>query len=87
MQDLRDDSTALLPPISILYVNHLFYLVDGHNRGAAAVKAGLPLVRAYLAAADGEEYLKGLSAEEYVRDAVTDTMLYDWQDAVGIKKS
>ena len=71
--------------ISTIYVNHTFYITDGHNRVAAAIKAGIDFVPLKLLASEDEDYISGLSARSYVRDSVSDSGIYDWEDVVGFK--
>jgi len=76
-----DDEQA----IAALYVNHTFYIVDGHNRAAAAIKTALDEVPIQLLASGDEPSVGGMSARQYVHDSVSDSRIYDWEDAVGFK--
>ena len=71
--------------IRALYVNHTFFIADGHNRAAAAIKTGLDFVPVALAAAGEEQYISGLSAKKYVEDSITAGKIHDWEDAVGFQ--
>jgi CMP/dCMP kinase len=80
-----EPNVSQVAPISTLYVGHAFFILDGHARVAAAAKSGLLFVPAFIAATDNQEYIPGLSARDYVDDAVSDSLIYDWEDAVGLK--
>ena len=51
-------------------MDHVFYIIDGHARAAAALRAGTQFVSAVLAASNDEPYVHGSSARQYVADAV-----------------
>jgi CMP/dCMP kinase len=68
-----------------LYVDHVFYIVDGHARVAAALRTGVAFVPAVIAAFNDQPYRGGLSARQYVRDAVHESLVHDWQDAIGFR--
>ena len=72
-------------PIRTLYVDHVFYIIDGHARAAAALRAGTQFVSAVLAASNDEPYVHGSSARQYVADAVDHSLISDWQTAVGFR--
>jgi cytidylate kinase len=72
-------------PILTLYVGHVFYVLDGHVRTAAAVRSGTKFVPCTVGASNNEPYIRGLSAQQYVKDAVHDSLIYDWEDAVGFR--
>jgi cytidylate kinase len=72
-------------PIRAIYVDHAFFIVDGHNRAAAAIKRGLEYVPLILAACEDETYISGLTARHYVETSVSDSRVYDWEDAVGFR--
>lgn len=74
-----------VPPIFCVFVNHVFYVVDGHARFAAGARQGVDLLPVVVAAYGDEPYLRGLSARTYVSDAIRDSLVYDWEDALGIK--
>lgn len=74
-----------VPPIFCLFVDHVFYVVDGHSRFAAGARQNIDLIPLVVAAYGDEPYLKGLSARRYVADAVTDSLVFDWEDALGMK--
>lgn len=85
MHEIRKSGFDHMPPISVLYVDHVFYIADGHARAVAAVRSGVALLPAVLVAADGEQYRPGVTAEGYVKDAVSNSLIYDWENAVGVK--
>jgi predicted cytidylate kinase len=72
-------------PIAVLYVGHMFYLVDGHLRTMAAFNSGTRFVPAIIAASNNDPYLSGLTAHQYVKDAVSDALVYDWEEAIGFR--
>lgn len=72
-------------PIRTLYVDHVFYIIDGHARAAAALRAGTQFVSAVLAASNDEPYVDDSSARQYVADAVDHSLISDWQTAVGFR--
>ncbi|GIF71472.1 AAA family ATPase [Asanoa siamensis] len=72
-----------LEPISIGYADSRFFVVDGHRRLSAALRAGLRLVPGTLLAQDNDLVVGGLSAREFFASAVTMSKVYDWQEAHG----
>jgi cytidylate kinase len=72
-------------PLAVLYVDHVFYILHGHAQAAAAVRAGTRFVPGTIAASDDEPCIPGLSARQYVQDAVQDSLVFDWEDAVGFR--
>jgi CMP/dCMP kinase len=72
-------------PIAVLYVGHMFYVVDGHLRTMAAFKSSTRFVPAIIAASNNEPYLSGLTAHQYVKDAVSDALVYAWEEAIGFR--
>jgi CMP/dCMP kinase len=76
---------AATSPLLMLYVDHVFYIVDGHARAAAAVRQGMKFVSCSIAAANDETYIRGLTAREYIRDAVHDSLIHGWEAAVGFR--
>jgi cytidylate kinase len=81
----RGADFELANPVLALYVNHVFYILDGHVRTMAATKNRIQFVPTKIVASNNETYLQGLSALQYVKDAITDTMIYDWEDAAGFR--
>jgi CMP/dCMP kinase len=72
-------------PIMAVYVDHAFYVTDGHKRAAAAVRQALDYVPIMLVAAEDEASIRGLSARQYVQDTVRDSWIYDWENALGFR--
>jgi len=72
-------------PIAALYVNHAFFIVEGHNRAGAAVQLGLQLVPLTLVAADEEPYGAGASARSLVESAVTEGAIRAWEDVLDFR--
>src|SRR6516165_773331 len=68
-----------------LYVDHVFYIVDDHARAAAAVRQKMKFAACSIAASNDEPYMRGLTAREYVRNAVHDALVHDWEAALGFK--
>jgi CMP/dCMP kinase len=66
--------------IQALYVNHTFFIVDGHGRAGAAIRLGLEYVPLTLTACEDEVYLPGVTARRFVEDAVTESMIGDWEN-------
>jgi predicted cytidylate kinase len=72
-------------PLITLYVDHVFYIVDGHTRAAAGVRQGTRFVACGIAASNDEPYIGASTAREYVRNAVHDSLVHDWEAAVGFQ--
>jgi cytidylate kinase len=72
-------------PLVTLYVDHVFYIVDDHARAAAAVRQGLKFVECSIAASNDEPFIGPLTARQYVRNAVHDSLVLDWETAVGFQ--
>jgi CMP/dCMP kinase len=68
--------------IQALYVNHAFFIVDGHGRAGAAIRLGLEYVPLTLTACGDEFYRPGVTARRFVEDAVTESVIGDWEDAM-----
>jgi cytidylate kinase len=71
-------------PLRTLYVNHVFHVLDGHARCAAAARSGAKFVACTIAASGSEPY-RGVSAREYVREAVREVVIREWQEAAGFR--
>ena len=72
-------------PLDALYVDHTFFVADGHARFAAAVRLNLEYVPLRLLACEGEPYRAGLTARRFVEQAVNETMVRDWESAMGFR--
>ncbi|SNT65946.1 cytidylate kinase, putative [Asanoa hainanensis] len=72
-----------LSPISIGYADSRFFVVDGHRRLSAALRAGFRLVPGTLLAQDNDPVVGGLTAREFFASTVTMSKVYDWQEAHG----
>ncbi len=72
-----------LEPISIGYADSRFFVVDGHRRLSAALRAGFRLVPGTLLAQDNDPVVGGLTAREFFASTVTMSKVYDWQEAHG----
>jgi cytidylate kinase len=83
--EMRGTGFRLRKPIQTLYVDHAFYIVDGHARVAAALRTGTSFVPAAIAASNDQPYRRGLTGRQYVRNTVHATLVSDWEDAVGFR--
>ncbi|MDG4824450.1 AAA family ATPase [Asanoa sp. WMMD1127] len=89
LRGMSDASAAALPgpealePISIGYADSRFFVVDGHRRLSAALRAGFRLVPGTLLAQDNDPVVGGLSAREFFASTVTISKVYDWQEEHG----
>jgi cytidylate kinase len=72
-------------PIQVLYVNHAFFVVDGHARAGASIRLGLEFVPLTLTACEDEPYLPDSTARSFVEHAVTEGMISDWEDAMNFR--
>jgi cytidylate kinase len=72
-------------PIGVLYVDHTFFLVHGHARLAASLRLGLAHVPLVLLASEEEPYRAGLTARSFVEEAVTESMVHDWENAMNFR--
>jgi cytidylate kinase len=68
-------------PISLLKVSNYFFIYDGHKRFSASLFNKLPLIPVAVAAREKEEILKGLPAEQYVKNSFRLSTVHDWEDA------
>jgi len=72
-------------PIEVLYVDHAFFIAEGHLRAAAAVRNGLDLVPCLIAASEDEPFDRGASAREHVRAAIAKSLIDQWEVTVGFR--
>lgn len=72
-------------PVSVLYVDHIFCVFDGHAGAAAAIREGVPLVAARIVAIDDEACPSGVTARRYAAAAVSDQRAHDWEAALGFR--
>lgn len=84
-EQVRQAGQAALEPLSIGYTGEHFFVVDGHRRLSAALRAGFTLVPARLTAEVDEPVVAGLSAVDFFRTEVELSTLYDWEAAHGIR--
>lgn len=70
-------------PIKVLYVDHTFFIAEGHLRAAAAVRNGLDLVPCLIAACGDEPYDRSPSARAHVRAAHARSLTGRWEIAAG----
>jgi cytidylate kinase len=89
LDDSAPDTTTAEPAMTAslvtLYVDHVFYVVEGHARAAAAVRRGTRFVACSIAASNDEAYIRGLTARQHIRSCVDDALVHDWEAAVGFQ--
>jgi CMP/dCMP kinase len=83
--DMRRHGFDPAKPVRTLYVDHVFYILDGHARVAAAVRTGTKFVSCLIAASNDEVHAGGGSARQYVTNAVREALISDWEKAVGFR--
>lgn len=71
--------------VTVFFVAGRFFVCDGHNRVAAALRCGLPVISCIVVALDDEPFNRGISARQYVIDAYSKSLAYDWEDANGFR--
>jgi CMP/dCMP kinase len=74
-----------LTPIKVGYDGHRFFIVDGHRRASAALRADLTLVRAELVAEAEEIVVGDLTADQFFLADVRLSSIYDWEAAHNIE--
>jgi cytidylate kinase len=74
-----------LDPIQAVSVDHIFYLVDGHARFAAAVRTGVPFMPVAVVGYNDEAFRDDMSARQYVSNAVRDSLVYQWEEELGFR--
>jgi len=72
-------------PVRTLYVDHVFYVSEGHARVAAALRGSAPFVAATVAAANDQPYTAGLTARQHIRETVDASLISEWEQAVGFR--
>jgi predicted cytidylate kinase len=70
-----------LTPIRVGYDGHRFFIIDGHRRASAALRANLTLIRAELAAEAAEIVVGDLTAGQFFLAGVQLATIYDWEAA------
>ena len=85
VQDVGAAGFQRLEAITVGYTGSSFYVVDGHRRLSAALRNEFRLIPGTLAAEREEVAVAGLGAARYFESAVTLGMIYDWDDAHGIR--
>lgn len=83
--DLRQQGFDAASPIRVVYVDHVFYILDGHAQVATALRTGTKFVVCALAASNDELCTGGITARQYVADAVHDALISEWERAVGFR--
>ncbi len=84
-ESIRTSGFDLAKPIATLYVDHVFYIVDGHARAAAALRTATKFVTCMIRASSDQPYLGDVSAREYVRTAVSGSLISAWEAAAGFR--
>ena len=72
-------------PIGALYVNHAFFIVEGHRRAGAAIQLGLEFVPLMLIACEDEQYAPGASARSFIENTVTEGTIRAWEDTMNFR--
>ena len=70
-------------PVTVLYHNDSFFVIDGHHRLAATLLAKGKWITARLANMD--DLPKGISLEDFVKSEYIPSRVYDWEDAFGYR--
>jgi cytidylate kinase len=84
-ESIRTSGFDLAKPIATLYIDHVFYIVDGHARAAAALRTGTKFVTCAISASNNEPYRGNVSAREYVKNAVSESLISAWEAAAGFR--
>jgi cytidylate kinase len=84
-QSIKARGFDFAQPIATLYVDHVFYIVDGHARAAAALRTGTKFVTCIIKASSDEPYLGNASAREHVKNAVSESLISEWEAAAGFR--
>ena len=69
-------------PIGVLYIDHTFFVVEGHARLAASIRRSLEYVPLLLLACAEEPYRAGLTARSFIERTITETLVRDWEKAM-----
>lgn len=71
-------------PVSIVYHDPHFVIVDGHKRLSAAIRSGVRLIPSVLEL-EGNEEASGVTAKRILEDTLANkSRLYDWESVHGI---
>jgi cytidylate kinase len=84
-ESIRRSGFDLDKPIATLYVDHVLYIVDGHARAAAALRTGTKFVTCFIRASNSEPYLGDVSARQYVKNAVSNGLISEWEAAAAFR--
>jgi CMP/dCMP kinase len=68
-------------PISCVLFHREFYIFDGHKRVSACLYNKLPFIPISLIAKNEETILPNFKVEQFVKDALSMSWIYDWEDA------
>jgi CMP/dCMP kinase len=72
-------------PIEVLYVGHTFFILHGHARAAAAIRARLAYVPLRLTACEDEAYLAEMTARRFVERTVAHAVISEWERAASFR--
>lgn len=82
-EDIIARGYTALDAISVLYVDHVFYILDGHARVGAAIRDKLSFIPAVITAHDDQPCRNGMTARQYVAESATASRIDDWEAALG----
>ena len=72
-------------PIAVGFSHPHFFAVDGHQRLAAAVRAGRTRIEATLLAEGDEEVAAGRTAHRYFAESLRTGVVAEWEAATGVR--
>jgi CMP/dCMP kinase len=78
-----DEDDGDTKPIAVGYARPNFFVVEGHRRLSAAIRAGLATIRATLVA-EADETVAGQRCEDYFRDHATADLVGEWRATHGV---
>ena len=71
-------------PVSVVYHDPHFVLVDGHKRLSAAIRGGMRLIPSILEL-EGNEEVSGATAKRILEETLANkSCLYDWESVHGV---
>jgi CMP/dCMP kinase len=68
-------------PVSCVLFHREFYIFDGHRRVSACLYNKLPFIPISLIAKNEETILPNFKIEQFVKDALNMSWIYDWEEA------
>ncbi len=72
-------------PVSVMEVEHRFFVLDGHLRTSACLRADVDVVPCVLAAAGDRASYLGVPAKRFVSAEVRRSEIHDWEDCHGFR--